>query len=80
MSVHECTRKKKCVSTLKAGARLVFRVQTLARTKQKVFVSPQGWCTFHFASAKLLKKIETTANRLFLVIFSSENPLFLEIG
>jgi hypothetical protein len=51
-----------------------------ARTKEKVRVSPQGWRTFHFASAKLLKKIETTANRLFLVIFSSENPLFLEIG
>ena len=50
------------------------------RTKEKVRVSPQGWRTSRFQGAKLLKKIETTANRLFLVIFSSENPLFLEIG
>jgi hypothetical protein len=49
-------------------------------TKEKVRVSPQGWRTSRFQGAKLLKKIETTANRLFLVIFSSENSLFLEIG
>jgi hypothetical protein len=58
-----------------------FRVQSLVRTKEKVRVSPQGWRTvFDFLSAKLRKKSETSAIRLFLVIFSSENALFLEIG
>jgi hypothetical protein len=56
-------------------------VQSLVRTKEKVRVSPQGWRTvFDFLSAKLRKKSETSAIRLFLVIFSSENALFLEIG
>ena len=52
----ECffARNKKCVSAPTAGARsLILRV--LLRTKQKVRVSPKGWCTvFDFASAKLI--------------------------